>query len=172
MSRREKIGADEDIPDSLQTLKEAEDYFTEAKSRFEEDLSDVPMEWQDMGTTAGKTKPNGDIEILLNPKLVEKASHEVPITIIHELAHAAQYKEAKRDGLRTTGHDAYWRSHMRKAGISNPEIYLNLEVNLADNYIIECQNCGNQVGRKRKSKVIKHPESYKCKCGGTYKRIK
>ena len=38
-------------------------------------------------------------------------------------------------------------------------------------YIIRCQQCGAQITRYRKSKVVKAPWRYRCKCGGKLKRI-
>ena len=30
------------------------------------------------------------------------------------------------------------------------------------NYMLQCETCGMQIGRRKKSKVIEHPEKYKC----------
>lgn len=39
-------------------------------------------------------------------------------------------------------------------------------------YILECRQCRQKVVRHRMSKVVKHPEYYRCsKCGGTIQRI-
>lgn len=39
----------------------------------------------------------------------------------------------------------------------------------AAKYLIVCQNCGLTMERARKSKVIKQPSLYRCKCGGRLK---
>ena len=36
-------------------------------------------------------------------------------------------------------------------------------------YIIQCQQCGAQITRYRKSKVVKAPWRYRCRCGGKLK---
>lgn len=33
-------------------------------------------------------------------------------------------------------------------------------------YVIKCRQCGNIIYRMRASNVVKHPENYRCKCGG------
>lgn len=33
-------------------------------------------------------------------------------------------------------------------------------------YICTCQNCGERWERKRKSKLVEHPEKFRCACGG------
>ncbi len=40
------------------------------------------------------------------------------------------------------------------------------------NYILECQKCGQRITRSKFSSAIAHPERYRCRCGGTLKRIK
>ena len=34
------------------------------------------------------------------------------------------------------------------------------------NYRIYCKECGAEIFRQRKSKVVSHPERYRCRCGG------
>ena len=33
-------------------------------------------------------------------------------------------------------------------------------------YLLECQRCGLQIRRMRRSPLIDHPERYRCRCGG------
>ena len=40
------------------------------------------------------------------------------------------------------------------------------------NYILVCRKCGQQIERSRFSPLIAHPSDYRCRCGGTLKRIK
>lgn len=37
-------------------------------------------------------------------------------------------------------------------------------------YLLECQQCGAQLRRMRRSSLIDHPERYRCRCGGTLLR--
>ena len=36
----------------------------------------------------------------------------------------------------------------------------------APRYLLECEDCGAQIRRMRYSPLIKHPEHYRCHCGG------
>lgn len=38
-------------------------------------------------------------------------------------------------------------------------------------YILKCQTCGAEIKRSRMSKAVKYPWRYRCKCGGTLKRL-
>lgn len=34
-------------------------------------------------------------------------------------------------------------------------------------YLLVCTRCGAQIRRSRRSKLVEHPERYRCRCGGT-----
>lgn len=38
-------------------------------------------------------------------------------------------------------------------------------------YLLRCQSCGAVIPRRRMSKVVKHPQRYRCPCGGKLERI-
>ena len=38
-------------------------------------------------------------------------------------------------------------------------------------YVLQCENCGAEIGRMRMSKAVKQPWRYRCPCGGKLKRI-
>lgn len=35
------------------------------------------------------------------------------------------------------------------------------------NHLLRCTECGHQFGRARRSKLVQHPDRYRCKCGGS-----
>lgn len=37
-------------------------------------------------------------------------------------------------------------------------------------YIIRCERCGAEIGRYRASPLTRHPERYRCRCGGRLKQ--
>ena len=39
-------------------------------------------------------------------------------------------------------------------------------------YLLSCSQCGQEFPRYRVSNLVLHPEKYRCKCGGTIKRLK
>ncbi len=43
---------------------------------------------------------------------------------------------------------------------------------LTERYALVCEKCGTRIGRTRMSPLIKHPENYRCRCGGRLKRVK
>lgn len=40
------------------------------------------------------------------------------------------------------------------------------------NYVLMCESCGALFPRIQFSKVVQYPERYRCRCGGTLRRIK
>ena len=34
------------------------------------------------------------------------------------------------------------------------------------NYVLVCRSCGARIPRARRSKLVQHPEHYRCRCGG------
>jgi len=40
-----------------------------------------------------------------------------------------------------------------------------------ERYRLVCQSCGAQFCRARASALVRHPERYRCKCGGALKRV-
>ncbi len=39
-------------------------------------------------------------------------------------------------------------------------------------YMLRCVRCGREFRRERQSRIIQHPERYRCTCGGTLKRVR
>lgn len=37
-------------------------------------------------------------------------------------------------------------------------------------YLLVCKTCGAQIGRRRRSVLVEHPECYRCRCGGKLER--
>jgi len=38
-------------------------------------------------------------------------------------------------------------------------------------YLLQCERCGAQLGRYRASSLTRHPERYRCRCGGRLRQI-
>lgn len=94
--------------------------------------------------------------------------------IIHEILHAANRGE---------GHKGKWKKDAEKINRTYPEIkisrcdsYENLGIERpvrSFKYQVVCTKCGCEFGRDRMSKLIKHPEDYRCgACHGRLKRVK
>ncbi len=39
-------------------------------------------------------------------------------------------------------------------------------------YTLVCKNCGSEIKRERMCPLVKHPQRYRCKCGGKLKLLK
>lgn len=98
-------------------------------------------------------------------------------TILHELCHTVE------DGMCHTGE---WKRAIdllnRRYGynIKRTNSYADKGVDVEKfppkkksiNYVVECQKCGMQVCRTRMSRVIEHPDRYRCGyCNGNLSRI-
>lgn len=46
------------------------------------------------------------------------------------------------------------------------------EPETAPKYILQCRKCGAEIPRMKKSRAVMHPSQYRCRCGGSLKRIK
>lgn len=38
-------------------------------------------------------------------------------------------------------------------------------------YVVRCEKCGAELGRYRASPLTRHPERYRCRCGGRLRRV-
>ena len=41
-----------------------------------------------------------------------------------------------------------------------------------DRYMVRCVRCGREFCREKQSKLIQHPEFYRCGCGGKIERVR
>ena len=86
-------------------------------------------------------------------------------TLAHELLHTCY-------GCRN--HGRRWKSYAEKMnrayGYSISRSSTNEEMGVGDarpyRYLVRCQNCGMEFKRFRASNLTRHPERYRCKCGG------
>ncbi len=111
---------------------------------------------------------HGERKIRISRHLLENHPEEVIETIKHELGHAlVMHRHGKR---KIKPHGKEWNSMMEELGVSNPEACHSLQ--LTDyKYIVRCTNseCDAELGRYRKSRLVKKPGLYACKkCGCSF----
>lgn len=111
-------------------------------------------------------------DMMLDENIIRDENH-VKEVIIHELLHAlrpeyghgSEWKYlAECVNTRSNGKYQITRlANLQRYGISD-DLY-------AENYKykITCLDCGTATFRNRSSKIIHHPECYKCRCGGKLK---
>lgn len=120
---------------------------------------------------AGQYRHN-ERKIRISKYLLENHPEEVVETVKHELGHAVvmhRYRER-----RTKPHGKEWKSIMQELGVDNPKACHNLQ--LAEySYLVRCTNpsCDVELGRHRKSRLVKKPQLYICnECGSNFESFK
>ena len=87
--------------------------------------------------------------------------------VAHECAHYLVTTETHENH----GHDAIFQAMCARINCTNDRtVYRSLERNISEDkvykYFVTCEKCGI-IGRyHRAGKIVQHPESYTCKCGG------
>ena len=102
--------------------------------------------------------------------LLETATpHSIMEVLRHECAHAIT---TARTGERH-GHDKVFKAVCSEIGTANDGTYYDdiertVDMDQVYKYIVVCKNCGAVLGHYyRAGKIVKHPELYTCKCGGS-----
>lgn len=110
---------------------------------------------------------NYDYQIEINEKLLSADKKDIMNVVIHEILHTCK---------NCMNHGTTWKTYVKtmnkKFGynISRTTSYEKLNIEKPDyKYIVECENCGIQIGRQQKSKLITHTHLYRCKCNGKLK---
>jgi len=112
-------------------------------------------------------------KIELSGQLLTTAADQSIIDVIyHECAHALTTIETNEKH----GHDAVFKAMCRRIGTSNDGITTNVERTVEDTevykYFVYCNNCGQIAGKyHRAGNVVKYPEHYHCKCGGSLRIV-
>ena len=88
-------------------------------------------------------------------------AHEVLHTCKDCFNHQTLWKSYASKMNRAYGYNITRTNSVANIGVSDPII------KKARNYTIQCQRCNKEFYRERVSNLIKHPERYRCKCGGT-----
>lgn len=104
--------------------------------------------------------------IEISARLLEAGEGVVVETLAHEVLHTCP-------GCRN--HGARWKAYAAKMtaayGYHIARTGTWEAVGLADekpvNYLLVCRGCGLEIKRTRASKLVRHPERYRCRCGGT-----
>lgn len=92
--------------------------------------------------------------------------------IKHECCHAIAAIETGE----SQGHNAYFKNVCARVGCSFDSTHSELSATVEEThfykYIVYCNECGQAVGKyHRAGNVVKTPERYRCKCGGSLKVV-
>lgn len=105
-----------------------------------------------------------DYEIEINEALLKATKEKIMNTLVHEILHTCKgcmnhgktWKAYAHEMNVKYGYDISTTTSYEAIGIERP----------AFKYTIECQGCGTLIGRQQRSKLVKQPYLYRCKCGG------
>ena len=106
--------------------------------------------------------------IEFSKKLIETASEEsIQEVVKHEMCHYLVTIKTKE----THGHDRTFKLMCEKIGATFNSATANVKYIIptseAYKYTVTCSSCGHTGYYSRAGKVVKHPENYLCKCGGS-----
>lgn len=120
---------------------------------------------------AGQYRHN-ERKIRISQYLLENHPEKVIETVKHEIGHAVvMHRHGKR---RTKPHGKEWKSVMQELGVDNPKECHSLQLT-EYSYLVRCTNssCDVELGRHRKSRLVKKPQLYVCnECGSKFKSFK
>lgn len=117
-----------------------------------------------------KTKGTFWVEVV--EELLTVKEKDIMNTLVHEVLHTC------KDCM---NHGPQWKAY---ANIMNQKYGYNIKrttsaeekdiVRTDDDYkyIIQCEKCKTKIHRQKTSRLIQHPNYYRCKCGGKLNRIK
>lgn len=109
---------------------------------------------------------------LLQDDVSEQAAKD---TVLHELLHTVRG---------CGGHTGKWAELAAAVNRLLPQYTIKRTASLeekglpaaprprTDRYMVRCVRCGREFCREKQSKLIQHPEFYRCGCGGKIERVR
>ena len=112
---------------------------------------------------------NGRFYIELASQLLSAREQAVCQVLAHEILHTCRG---------CANHGARWKSYAARMNeaygyaIARTDTCekLGVEDTVQTRYLVVCTRCGAQFRRSRKSRLVEHPERYRCRCGGRLER--
>lgn len=116
-------------------------------------------------------RQGGGYVIELAARVAEGSEESCRETLAHELLHTcpgcqdhgALWKQYARRMNVAYGYDIKRVAGEETAGNIQPRPY---------KYLFRCERCGAELGRYRASPLTRHPERYRCRCGGRLRQVK
>lgn len=109
---------------------------------------------------------NGRYYIEIAEQLLDAKEQAVRQVLVHEVLHSCRgcanhglkWKDYAARMNEAYGYDVTRTDTFEKLGIPDRRPV---------KYLVECQSCGKQIPRMKRSPLVEHPERYRCSCGGT-----
>lgn len=119
-------------------------------------------------------KRNGRFTIYLSRYALNN-TEIVKDTLVHEVIHTlpgadnhgADFKQYASIVNKKLGYHIKCRGSREEAAASGLEQARRERFK----YKLVCQKCGSQILRQRRTKLVQHPEHYRCVCGGAFDKI-
>ena len=121
------------------------------------------------------THTGSNFEIRISKYIMNNPEKDLMQTIVHEVLHSvpgcmnhgAQWKKAAEIMNKAKGYDISRLTSTSAANLTKEHQAV------LTRYVVACADCGNEIYRQRKSKLINYPELYTCGvCGGELERIR
>jgi len=129
---------------------------------------DIEVEIADRFKQKAGQYRHSERKVRISHHLIDNHPGEVIDTVKHELGHAvAMHRYGKR---RVKPHGKEWKSIMEEMEVDKPKACHDLQLT-EYSYVIRCtnSNCDVELGRHKKSRLVKKPELYVCKeCGSNF----
>lgn len=107
---------------------------------------------------------SGEYKIVVSAFVADGGGDGVRNVIAHEVLHTCKG---------CSNHGMLWKRYAELLGKAiGQEIKRTGESEAAENmrknapYVLRCNKCGREFYRMRRSKLVEHPERYRCVCGG------
>lgn len=112
---------------------------------------------------------DGTYTIELSARLLNAEEQAVRQTLAHEVLHTC---------WGCANHGARWKGYAARMNaacgytIARTDTCerLGVEDTARTRYVLVCTRCGTQFRRSRRSRLVEHPERYRCRCGGRLER--
>ena len=98
-------------------------------------------------------------------KIREILAHEVIHTCRGCFDHGEKWKTYARIMKEDWGYEIKRTAKFNELGLEEPETKEPVR------YIIRCEKCGKEIGRRRKSRLVTHTQDYRCLCGGKLRLV-
>lgn len=122
-------------------------------------------------------RKNGKFTIEISGFITECSDDVIREVLAHEVLHTCPgcHDHGKiwktYAGIMNTayGYNIKRTASFEAAGLEQPEEAKRIE---EIRYVLRCEKCGREYHRRRRSKAVKNPGRYRCRCGGRLKLVR
>lgn len=113
---------------------------------------------------------NGTFTIELSSRMLGAEEKAVMQTLAHEVLHTCY--GCSNHGVRWKGYAARMNAaYGYEIARTDSCEKLGVPDTARVRYVLVCTKCGARITRSRRSRLVDHPERYRCRCGGKLERV-